>query len=854
MAQSSSTYSIFGQFLGVQGIVSGFSKVSQASQQAARTSTAAWNAHGNTLSKVGHAFQRFYGGEGMFLARNILRENIASMKEYADEAQKLAQAQFKFRVIGLSEGENQRAFRAVADTVKGLKGLRIDEVTETITDLHTAFGDLDHAMEHLNLASKFRFGMSTLMGDKFSPQQIEQQIQNGFKFLEVTGATLKGADEVERRFDAMSRMMAATGGRVLASDLLVMARRAGPALGNLNAQGLTHMAAPLQEMGAARTGSALMSLYQGIIGGRVDKSAMAEFQRLGMLGKTSAEQHANMEFSKHGDKAKKIKPGAFGEYGEALMRDPLEFADMLMTAMKSPLKGKAVNTNDMMKVRQELAVLFGNRMAQQLVNLMTTQRGQIVKEAKLVEGAKGIEEMYTMALDTPMGKIKAFEAEMENLKMTLGGPLLGAIAAVAKELQPFIRLMGQHPMLTMFGLGLIKLAMAATQFRMAWVMSGMGGMFGGGGAAGAAAPVSSGVQQWNALFGQATPAAATAGRNTGAVFGKAMMGAAAIGIAVGIPLLMAEIQKLKDQADEAWSKAGGAARGGEKTLTKLLANQSLDEARKTEKRNVEQSMAMLLGTIIPHKPPEDEGWGAYLQRHLGLGVRYGGESRVTDYSSEQMGKLMQQQMPGLARPGQMAQAMQYVQNTIPDKAKQDVLLQGMAQAFPQAYAEVQEALKKAGGDYFTAVQQLVQTDQDIAKRLTAASDKTIEQFYAMGDAADRAAKRLEGLAPNVPEGAGDVVVPLPPASKHARGGISRRPTFGLFGEAGPEALIPLNALPGLMRKATSGGPVSVAVHNHFSGAVDTEAVKRATMQALREGAHHVRAALDERARDREQMS
>lgn len=325
-------------------------------------------------------------------------------------------------------------------TVGEIRGLTLTGATETLLDLHTAFGDLGHAIEALPQASKFRVGFQTLFGERFSSEELEQQIQSAFKYLEVTGSVAKGREEMDRRFNVIAQLMASTGGRVRPSELLTMARRGGPALQGLSIQGLRNLSAPIQELSGTGVGTSLMSMYQSIIGGVMKQSAAAEFQRLGLL------DPKKIEYGR-AQRIKKLQPGA-NKLGALLMEDPLKAADALIEAMRKPLRGAPIDTTNANKVREEIAILFGNRTAQRLMSILTTQRGLVLTHTKTSEIAKDIQKVFDQALDTPAGKIRAFDA-LENLRAEMGGPLLNALGNVARGITPFMRFIGEHAQLAL---------------------------------------------------------------------------------------------------------------------------------------------------------------------------------------------------------------------------------------------------------------------------------------------------------------------------------------------------------------------------------------------------------------------
>jgi len=438
--------------------------------------------HQTGLSRTLEMNERLYrfGRE----TRYVWREQADSLRQYTDEAMRLSQAQQKFKGQGLSPEDNERAFRAARQTVNEVKGLRLADATETLTDLHIALGDIGHAIEALPSASKFRVGFQTLFGERFSPEQLEEQIQNAFKYLEVTGAVAKGRDEIDRRFNVIAQMMASTGGRVRPSELLTMARRGSMALQGLSITGLRNLSGPIQELSGTGVGTSLTSIYQAIIGGVMKQSAAAEFQRLGLL------DPKKIEYGR-AQKIKRLQPGA-NKLGALLMEDPLKAADALMEAMKRPLRGAAIDTTNANKVREEIAILFGNRTAQRLMSILTTQRGQVIKERTLSEGAKDIAALYDQALSSPAGKIKAFEAAVDNLRATVGGPLLESLGSLLNTFRPVMELMGEYPKITLAAIALTKLGVVSQAVGAALQSSGLARFFGvGRGAAAATTAVES---------------------------------------------------------------------------------------------------------------------------------------------------------------------------------------------------------------------------------------------------------------------------------------------------------------------------------------------------------------------------
>jgi hypothetical protein len=381
--------------------------------------------------------------ENVRQVKNVWRDRFDSLHVYTDETLRLVRAQEKFKAIGLSDKDNAEAFAAVNKQVQDMKGISLTDATESITDLHTALGDLHHAIESLPLASKYRYAFTTLFGDKFSSEEIEDQLRSGFKFLEVTGKVARGREEMERSFNVMAQMQSATGGRVTPADMLLAARRAKGSMQGLTTEGMRNLSAPIQELGPEQTGTALMSMYQALVGGVMKQSAAAEFQRLGLI------DTSKIEFGR-AQQIKKLMPGA-NKLGPVMQEDPLKAADMLMDAMKR----KGIDTSNANKVREELTVLFGNRNAQGLMGILTTQRGQVVKEAGLAAGAKDVGALYKQSSEGPLGKFKEYEAAMVNLRTEMGQGLLPLMTQFAQVTTPIARFFGDHPTVAKYAMALL---------------------------------------------------------------------------------------------------------------------------------------------------------------------------------------------------------------------------------------------------------------------------------------------------------------------------------------------------------------------------------------------------------------
>jgi hypothetical protein len=749
--------------------------------------------------------------------RYVWREQADSLRQYTEEAMKLSQAQSKFKAIGLDPEANEVAFQAVRRTVSEIKGLTLTGATETLTDLHTALGDLGHAIEALPSASKFRVGFQTLFGERFSPEQLEQQIQNAFKYLEVTGAVAKGRDEIDRRFNVIAQMMASTGGRVRPSELLTMARRGGPALQGLSIAGLRNLSGPIQELSGTGVGTSLMSLYQAIIGGVMKQSAAAEFQRLGLL------DPKKIEYGR-AQKIKRLQPGA-NKLGALLMEDPLKAADALMEAMKRPLRGAPIDTTNANKVREEIAILFGNRTAQRLMSILTTQRGQVIKEAKLSEGAKTIQQIYDQILETPAGKIKVFEAAIENLKAEVGGPLLSAVAGAARALTPFIKLMAEHPNIFLTALAVSKLATSFSALAAVAQTTGILKLFAGAGA-GRAALGAAGV---------GAEAAGAAGAGAGALGAGAGAGAGAAA-AGGLRGLLARIPKGAAVAviiSELWGEIFNSSLSDIDQLDAQVAK--LREARdkiRDERFKMMRETGMSTKEAAGQQAAVEEALGRAAAQYpmfkepvgyLGLRSSNQQEQAKTDKATVEM--LRGRKMGSLTEVTGFLQGLKDLQLPAGSRAAQlreDIQRLATA-AWPQFAKELSDVTSEAP--------QAASALGQVTDQLKKLGLFTLSTPSSLGDSAHaRTTRRLRTWVPPVQWG-----VP-----GHGEGGITIAPHLAMVGERGPEMIAPLSKLGDILEKAQARG--SGQSGHRFSFQIDARGaqagvgaeIKRAIVEAIQQ--------------------
>ncbi len=457
------------------------------------------------------------------------RREADSLRPYVEATLDLTRAQEKFRALNLGDTANVTAFDAISKNVASMKGLSLTQTTKELTDLHTATGSLGHAIESLPVASKYHFAFSSIYGDKFSNEQIEEQIQNAFKYLEMTGKVSKGREELERSLNVMTQIGTATGGRVNPAEMLLMARRGGASVRGLSDQGLRHLIAPMQELGGSGLGTSMMSVYQSLVGGVMKQPAMAEFQRLGFLDKSK------IEFNKSGI-IKRVKPGG-NVLGDMFMDDPLKATDALMASMRS----KGITSEK--DIRKELGILFQNRTANKLIDTLITQRSLVTKDAQNSLQSEGYDALTKRAQDSPLGKIREFESALTDFKAKAGLPMIEVATKLGTALMPIGEFFGNHQNVATYGGELLLVSKglsAVLESGVAINQSGLGSLFSRTGRSAASAGVEVGnvggkIGRLGSIVTGLTPLAVGLGLS------------AAVGLVLEIKSTLDEIDKKNDE-------------------------------------------------------------------------------------------------------------------------------------------------------------------------------------------------------------------------------------------------------------------------------------------------------------------
>lgn len=416
------------------------------------------------VGKGQRELDRLYGGKNKYVRglanlndrvfepasqiKNAWREQADSLKEYVDQATRYVRLQGRFKQFNLGDAENKKVFSAVEQNTKNVRGISLADSQDLFTNIYNALRNVDSTIEAMPTASKYQVGMKALYGDKFSPEQINEQVRKGFKFLEMTGAT-KDRATMESRFDVISKVVSATGGEVSFDQFVSLGKQAAPIIQTVTPAGIRNTSSVIDTMGGSRVGTAIEALNRAWVGGIMPQHIAQRYSDLGLI------KDGGIEYGK-GQKLKRIKPGA-NKLGEVFLKDPLEASKMLADAVRKDAEKKGIDVSTAGKMNEQLRGLFGTSTQFRLAHEFINNLSQVEKESKAAETSEGAIESYDRQKkeDDPRIKIEEYKAALDNFRTKAGIPLLQTLGKFAEVATPILQFFGEHPTVTQWGLALL---------------------------------------------------------------------------------------------------------------------------------------------------------------------------------------------------------------------------------------------------------------------------------------------------------------------------------------------------------------------------------------------------------------
>lgn len=319
----------------------------------------------------------------------------------------------EYRISTLGQGQAQT--QAAVNYAKNHQayGVSQTDVLEQIRDGMTTFGSEAKAQELEPILARMKFANDALYGEE-QGEDRSRLFMDMMKAVELRGGVNNPA-EFARQANMIQQVINASGGRVNADEWLQVIKTGSVAVRGLDDAAFYYKLEPMiQEMGGQRVGTSLMSLYQNLYQGRIQKGAARDLEKWGLIGDKS-----KVSFDKVGQQAF-VGPGALLD-GDLFKRDMFAWIDKVFIPQ---LKKHGITTKS--QIMDAVGAVIPNRTASGIVSSYIMQQQANERRARLNARADGIDNMYDKARHTTQSVEVNLAARRADLYKTMGDTILPA--------------------------------------------------------------------------------------------------------------------------------------------------------------------------------------------------------------------------------------------------------------------------------------------------------------------------------------------------------------------------------------------------------------------------------------------
>lgn len=357
---------------------------------------------------------------------------LSGMKGMVDHGAKLVDLQNQMIAAGWKQRDVQDATAKAWQLSGKYQSLGVVEALKMQKELAPALGDRHHAIELGDEMAKFYVSMQGALGSE-KASTFTKQIADAVRSAELSGNVLQ-PERFATYIDGMAKTLKAFSGTLTPSDYF-MATKYGRAAAMNWSDDFTNTILPtlIQEQGASTTGTSLMTLYQAVVGGRMKAKSINAFDKLGLIDHSKLNPE-DLDGSGH---AKRMQPGAlvgsrelmenpftwvWGTLVPAMMKDGIVNQAGIDAITKGDIKD-GIGKEARKAITENIAVLFGDRTAQGIVDTLFLQKKKVLRDQALINGAMGLEEGSKFFNERQYAlKLDAFHEQWENLMIALGSP------------------------------------------------------------------------------------------------------------------------------------------------------------------------------------------------------------------------------------------------------------------------------------------------------------------------------------------------------------------------------------------------------------------------------------------------
>jgi hypothetical protein len=369
------------------------------------------NTHGR-LSEVEVAWRRLQ--RGALVGGGLAAVGVglgAMIKGPYEEAKKLEMAKAKWRTLNLSDADNAEAFATATTVAHKVMGTAIADNIGLVQDLHTAFGDLHHAIDYAPALAKFVKVAQIQSGDEHAGDGL---VYNAVKAIEHRGGkVLSDPGAFNSELDRMSKVYVGSGGKVSPADYFA-ASQTGKMAYTLASPDFLYgpFAAYMQAKTGSTASTALATTFSSLAGGHMDKQAKGFFASMGLADGTGKGLRADLA-------------------SQFTSRPDLFIWNVLEPAIK---KRFGMDMTD--EQIAELIARNTNRNTGDFLGWFVMNKAKAVKDAAIFDKSMGYAAAYANYSKTPEGAEQAYHAAMRNLKALVGTAYLPMIVDGLTKLAP----------------------------------------------------------------------------------------------------------------------------------------------------------------------------------------------------------------------------------------------------------------------------------------------------------------------------------------------------------------------------------------------------------------------------------
>jgi hypothetical protein len=361
---------------------------------------------------------------------------LALLKGPYEEAKKLAQAQADFQTLNLSGAENSEAFGKAASMSHKILGTTITENVKLVHDLHTAFGDLHHAIGTADMFSKMSIVAKVANGGA----PVDGLVNAAAKALEHRGGkVINDPAAFEAEASLMTKVMLATKMRVTPKDYLTASGTGKMAYQLFDKEYLYgNFAGQMAINGGARTGTESMTAFSSLIGGHMDAKGKGFLADLGLWQEGfSKKRLAIMSEAMKGlsPAERKVAADSMGVQGaisgglrdadaELYAHRPDLFIQKMIPLVRARFGMDLTDEQISLLVAKNLNRSTGNFLGTQI-----TMQSKLSKDTAIINKSMGIGDAYQHYMKSPVGAEEAAHAAWKNFLAVFGTVYLPAITA-----------------------------------------------------------------------------------------------------------------------------------------------------------------------------------------------------------------------------------------------------------------------------------------------------------------------------------------------------------------------------------------------------------------------------------------